>query len=75
MIRYILIEDERFAYEEIKRMMKKLRADYQMVGWAVSIEEAVGLLKRENINLMIVDIRLSDAIPGRYSHNLHDRIR
>lgn len=62
MIRYILIEDERFAYEEIKRMMKKLRADYQMVGWAVSIEEAVGLLKRENINLMIVDLRLSDGL-------------
>ena len=38
MIKYILIEDERFAYEEVKRMMKKLRADYQMSGWAVSIE-------------------------------------
>ena len=49
MIKYILIEDERFAYEEVKRMMKKLRADYQMSGWAVSIEQAVELLKQENI--------------------------
>ena len=62
MIKYILIEDERFAYEEVKRMMKKLRADYQMSGWAVSIEQAVELLKQENIDLMIVDIRLSDGL-------------
>ena len=62
MIEYILIEDERFAYEEVKRMVKKLRADYQMSGWAVSVGQAVELLKQKNIDLMIVDIRLSDGL-------------
>ncbi len=30
MIKYLLVEDERFAYEEMKRMMEKLRPDYQL---------------------------------------------
>ena len=29
MMKYLLVEDERFAYEEMKRMMEKLRPDYQ----------------------------------------------
>ena len=62
MMKYLLVEDERFAYEEIKRMMQALRADYQMIGWAESVEQAVGFLKQGNIDLMIVDIRLSDGI-------------
>ena len=32
MTRYVLVEDERFAYEEMKRMMQMLRPDYQLVG-------------------------------------------
>lgn len=56
MMKYLLVEDERFAYEEIKRMMQALRADYQMIGWAESVEQAVGFLKQGNIDLMIVDI-------------------
>ena len=35
MMKYLLVEDERFAYEEIKRMMQALRADYQMAGQRV----------------------------------------
>ena len=46
MMKYLLVEDERFAYEEIKRMMQALRADYQMIGWAESVEQAVGFLKQ-----------------------------
>ncbi|WP_221659927.1 LytR/AlgR family response regulator transcription factor [Bacteroides salyersiae] len=62
MIKYLLVEDERFAYEEIKRMIQTLRTDYQMVGWAESVEQAVRFLKQGNIDLMIVDIRLSDGV-------------
>lgn len=62
MIKYLLIEDERFAYEEIKRMMQRLRPDYQLAGWAESVEQAVLLLKQGAIDLIIVDIRLSDGI-------------
>ena len=62
MIKYLLIEDEHFAYKEIRRMMYKLRPDYRLIDWAESIEQAITLLKQENIDLIIVDIRLSDGV-------------
>lgn len=62
MTRYLLIEDERFAYEEIRRMTQKLRPAYQLAGWAESVEQAVILLKSGHIDLTIVDIRLSDGL-------------
>lgn len=62
MIKYLLVEDERFAYEELKRMMQRLRPDYQLAGWAESVEQAVLLLKQGGIDLLIVDIRLSDGL-------------
>lgn len=60
--KYLLIEDERFAYEEMKRMMQRLRPDYQLAGWAESVEQAVLLLKQSPVDLMMVDIRLSDGL-------------
>ncbi len=63
MVRYLLVEDERFAYEEVKRMMQRLRPyDYQLSGWAESVEQAVLLLKQGGVDLMIADIRLSDGL-------------
>lgn len=61
-MRYIIIEDERFAYDELKRMMRGLRPDYELVGWAQSIEQAVLLLERADAGLIIADIRLSDGM-------------
>lgn len=33
MVKYLLVEDERFAYEELKRMMQRLRPSWQLAGW------------------------------------------
>ena len=62
MTKYIIIEDERLAYEEIRRMMQRLRPDYTLVGWAAGIEQAILQLTSGGIDLMIVDIRLSDGL-------------
>lgn len=62
MARYLIVEDERLAYEEIRRMMGKLRPTYDFAGWAESVEQAVCLLKEESLDLLIVDIRLSDGV-------------
>ena len=62
MTKYLVVEDERFAYEELKRMMQVLRPGYQLVGWAESIEQTILLLRQNKIDLMIVDIRLSDGV-------------
>lgn len=60
--KYFILEDEPFAYEEILRMMGKLRPNYVLQGWAVSVEEALTKLKTVVPDLMIVDIRLSDGL-------------
>lgn len=64
MTRYLMIEDERLACEEMLRMMHKVRPSYEMAGWAESIEQAVLLLKENarNTDLLLVDIRLSDGL-------------
>lgn len=61
MIRYIIIEDEHYAYEELKRMMQVQRPDYELMGWAQSIEQAVLLIKQGNADLIIADICLADG--------------
>ena len=64
MARYLIIEDERLAYEEMLRMMHKVRPAYEMAGWAESVEQAVCLLREQakGIELLLVDIRLSDGL-------------
>lgn len=47
MIKYVIIEDERLAYEEIRRMMQRLRPDYRLAGWAAGVEQAVLQLASE----------------------------
>ena len=61
-MRYIILEDERFAYEDIRRMMEKLRPDYQLVGWAQSVEQGAMMLRETEADLLISDIRLEDGL-------------
>lgn len=60
--KYFILEDEPFAYEEIRRMMGILRPGYVLQGWAVSVEEALMKLKTVVPDLLIADIRLSDGL-------------
>lgn len=62
MINYAIIEDERLAYEEIKRMMRVLRPNYILAEWAESVESAINVLRNSKPDLLIVDIRLSDGL-------------
>lgn len=59
---YVIIEDERLAYEELKRMMSQLRPDYKLAGWAKSTEQAILLLRQASPNLIMADIRLADGL-------------
>lgn len=62
MIRYIIIEDEQLACEEIKRMMKSLRPGYTLTATAHSVEDSIRTIEYYKADLLIVDIRLSDGI-------------
>ncbi len=61
MKRYLIVEDERFAYEEMKRMIGKLRPDYQLVNWTETVEQTVLYLKNNTVDLILLDIRLADG--------------
>ena len=60
MARYLIVEDELLAYEELRRMMRKLRPDYEFAGWAGSVEQAVCLLWKETVDLMLSLIHISE---------------
>lgn len=72
--KYLIIEDERLAYEELKRMMKVLRPEYDLLGWAVSVEQAVHLIKNIAVNLMLVDIRLADGDCFEIFEQVHSEV-
>lgn len=61
MIRYLIVEDEAYAYEEMKRMVGKLKPTYQLMGWTKSVIETVKYLQEYPVDLILLDIRLADG--------------
>ncbi len=62
MIKYLIIEDEILAFEELKRMIDGLRPDYQMSGWSQSIAQSISMLKSMSFDLIFADISLADGL-------------
>lgn len=61
MKKYLIIEDERLAFSELKRMMDSLRPDYLLLGRTQSVLESVEFLQECNPDLILMDISLSDG--------------
>lgn len=61
MVKYLIVEDERFAYEEMKRMMVRLRPDYELAGRTEAVGQTVFFLKENMVDLILMDIRLADG--------------
>ncbi|MBQ9285325.1 MAG: response regulator transcription factor [Bacteroidaceae bacterium] len=61
-MRYLMIEDETLACEELQRLVRLLRPEYELAGRAGSVQEAVELLRAGCYDLMFMDIRLSDGL-------------
>jgi len=57
----IIIEDEPHAQAELKRILKIVEPDCQILGTADGIESAVQLLGKENPDVIFMDIQLSDG--------------
>lgn len=58
---YLIVEDERFASEELKRMMMKLRPDYLLEKQTKTVVDTIGFLKESAVDLILMDIRLADG--------------
>lgn len=61
-MKYLIVEDERFAYEELKRMMTDLRPDYSLEKRTKTVIDTIGFLKTSKVDLILLDIRLADGI-------------
>ncbi len=61
MTSYLIVEDERLAYLELKRMMDKLRPRYTFMQRTETIAATVGFLKNNDPGLILLDVSLSDG--------------
>jgi DNA-binding LytR/AlgR family response regulator len=60
-MKYLIVEDERFAYEELKRMMTKLRPGYSLEKSTKTVIDTIRFLKVAAVDLILMDIRLADG--------------
>lgn len=60
-MKYLIVEDERFAYEELKRMMTKLRPGYILKKNTKTVVDTIEFLKISKVDLILMDIRLADG--------------
>ncbi|MFY8035277.1 MAG: LytR/AlgR family response regulator transcription factor, partial [Flexibacteraceae bacterium] len=61
-MKILLVEDEPFAQQELKRMLKKFDSSIEILATLDSVEETVSFLKSEfQPDLVFMDIELSDG--------------
>jgi two-component system, LytTR family, response regulator LytT len=60
-MKYLIVEDERFAYEELKRMMTDLRPGYLLEKRTNTVIDTIAFLKTSVVDLILMDIRLADG--------------
>lgn len=60
-MKYLIVEDERFACEELKRMMTNLRATYILEKQTKTVVDTIRFLNESAVDLILMDIRLADG--------------
>lgn len=60
-IKYLIVEDERLAYEELKRMISHLRPAYILAERTETVGQTITFLKNNSVDLIMLDIRLADG--------------
>lgn len=61
-MKVLIIEDETFAQLELKRLLLLCRPDIEVVDCIDSVEEATEQIPKANIDLIFMDIQLSDGL-------------
>lgn len=61
MIRYLIVEDEKLAHDELKRMIENHTTDYTYSGHTKSVVQTISFLKKHQVDIIFMDIRLSDG--------------
>ena len=66
----LIVEDEPPAADKLRRMLAQIDSEIKVVGQADSVNDAAALLKEHSVDLIFLDIHLSDGL----SFSLFDRI-
>ncbi len=61
MIHYLIIEDEQLLSTRLERMVSELKPSWKLSGRTSSVEESVEFLQKEEVDLIFMDIELSDG--------------
>ena len=61
MSKILIFEDEPSALHRLKRMIKAIRPQYEIIGTADNISDAFNLLNTASFDLILSDIELSDG--------------
>ena len=63
MINVLIIEDEKPAYQNLKRFIEKSQQDYLIVDWLKSVDESIEWFANNDMpDLIFLDIQLSDGL-------------
>ena len=57
-MKILLVDDEQLAREHLKRMLRELGPDYQLVAEAANGEQAVAACDRHEVDLVLMDIHM-----------------
>jgi len=69
MIKVLVVEDEDLAAQRLQELIRETAPDIEIVGRTSSIEETVRFLKAQEVDLMFLDINLSDG----YSFSIFEK--
>lgn len=61
MIRTIIVEDEEQKRISLRKMLNELRPDVEIVGEAADVNSAMEIIKKQNPDLVFLDIKLPDG--------------
>ena len=69
-MKVLIIEDEPLAQDELQRIILKHFSDINIIGVADSVKESVDWLSKNQVDLIFMDVHLSDGI----SFDIFDKI-
>ncbi|MEL7145221.1 MAG: LytTR family DNA-binding domain-containing protein, partial [Bacteroidota bacterium] len=58
----LIVEDEKLAADRLSKLVKELRADWDVGNRTDSIEDTVNVLENETFDLIFLDVQLSDGV-------------
>ncbi|PIY32257.1 MAG: hypothetical protein COZ08_07405 [Bacteroidetes bacterium CG_4_10_14_3_um_filter_42_6] len=61
-MKILIVEDESLAVSRLQWLLDKIQADYELVGVAHSIREALVLIEKNKIDLGFFDIQIEDGL-------------